>query len=190
MWAHTSLSHTRLNGTGIGFVGERLSYGGRGALGFALAAAGDPEVWTKLSAEQQAWVADTLRKLNDKIVATTGSTCPTWNAAVITATAGCFQGWFNLNYGGKLTGADGKPVTLRTDGVFDQQTLDALRTVVATFPDDFKTPFPGTAMPGLTGEGKKGLSTGAMVGIGAAGVAGLGLIYAATRGHKAGRRRR
>jgi hypothetical protein len=180
MWAQQSLSHVRGKSAGIG---ERLSFGGHGALGFALDGPGDPEIWTKISSGQQAWVADTLRVLNDKIIASTGSHCPTWNAAVITATAGCFQAWFNLNYGGKLTGPDGKPVTLRTDGVFDQQTLDALRTVAALDPQTFKTPYPGTELPGLTGEGKK-LSTGAMVGIGAAGALGIGLIYAATHRRK------
>lgn len=177
MWATQSLSHVRGKSAGIG---ERLSFGGHGALGFALDGPSDPEIWTKISAGQQAWVADTLRVLNDKIIASTGSHCPTWNAAVITATAGCFQAWFNLNYGGKLTGPDGKPVTLRIDGVFDQQTLDALRTVAALDPQTFKTPYPGTELPGLTGEGKK-LSTGAMVGIGAGVAAVGGIIYAATR---------
>ena len=167
MWART---------TG---VSERLSFGGVGALGFALDGPGDPEVWTKLSAPQQAWIADTLRKLNDKIVSATGSTCPTWNAASISSTAGCFQMWFNSNYKG-MTGADGKPVVLRTDGVFDQQTLDALRTAAALDPAAFTTPFPGTSMPGLTGEGDKKLSTAAMLGIGAGVAAVGGLVYAAT----------
>lgn len=181
MWATQSLSHVRGKSAGIG---ERLSFGGVGALGFALDGPGDPQIWTTLPAPQQAWIADTLRTLNDKIVATTGSHCPTWNAASISSTTGCFQVWFNANYHGSLTGADGKPVVLRADGVFDQQTLDALRTVAALDPQTFKTPFPGTSLPGLTGEGKQGLSTGAMVGIGVAGAAGLGLIYAATRGRR------
>lgn len=169
MWART---------TG---VGERLSFGGVGAFGFALDGPGDPEIWTKLGADQQAWVADTLRKLNDKIVSTTGSSCPTWNAASISSTAGCFQVWFNANYKGTLTDASGKPVVLRADGVFDQQTLDALRTVVAIFQKDFPTPFPGTSLPGETGIGeKKKLSTAAMLGIGTGVAAVGGLIFAAT----------
>ncbi len=183
MWTHISLSPTRLNGSGIG---ERLSFGGVGALGFALDGPGDSEIWTKIAPDQQAWVADTLRRLNDKIVSSTGSTCPTWNAASISSTAGCFQMWFNSpgNFGGKLTGPDGKPVVLRTDGVFDQQTLDALRTVAALDPATFTTPYPGTSMPGLTGEGKKKLSTAAMLGIGTGVAAVGGLIYAATHGRR------
>jgi|GEM_PF-3448296 len=187
MWTQQALSTVRGQSAGyVAGVGDMVLFGGRGALGFALEAAGDPEVWSKLGAAQQTWVANTLRKLNDKIVSTTGSKCPTWNPAVITATAGCFQVWFNANYGGKLTDASGKPVMLRTDGTFDQQTLDALRTVVATFgTTDFPDPFPGTSLPGETGTGEKKLSTGAMIGIGAGVAAAIGGgLYLATHKKK------
>ena len=184
MWANHSTPHG---------VGEQISFGGRRARGFGIGKAGDPDAWVQLNAAQQTWVAGTLNKLNDLIVKQTGTSCPTWGPA-IPAAAGCFQGWFN---GAKLglTGRDGAPITLRTDGVFDQDTLDALRTVAALNPKDFTTPFPGTEMAG-TGSTKK-LSTGAMVGIGVGGAAVLGgIVYAATRkggrrkGRKASRRRR
>lgn len=166
-----------------GLLGERVSLGG-----FALAAAGDPDIWGKLSLEQQTWVGNTLAKLNELIVKTTGTTCPQWTPTIHGA-GYCFQTWFNSS-GLKLTKPDGSPVVLRSDGIFDQDTLDALRTTVALNQKDFPTPFPGTALPGTTGEGKK-LSTGAMVGIGTAGAAVLGgIIYAATRGGKRKRRSR
>jgi hypothetical protein len=44
-----------------------VSFGGVGVRGFALEGPGDPEIWTKQSAAQQTWIADTMRKLNDKI---------------------------------------------------------------------------------------------------------------------------
>jgi hypothetical protein len=163
-----------------GLLGSRVSFGGRGALGFALAAPSDPDIWDKLTADQQKWVADTLAKLNNLIVSTTGTTCPQW-APTIHQAGFCFQAWFN---GAKLgfTKADGSPLILRTDGMFDQDTLDALRTTVALNPKDFTTPFPGTTLPGLVKEEKKGLSTGAMVGLAAGGAAVLGgIIYVATR---------
>jgi hypothetical protein len=70
---------------------------------------------------------------------------------------------------------------------FDQATLDALRTVAAMNPTDFKTPFPGTEMAG-TAPAQKKLSTGAMVGIATGGAAVLGgIVYVATR--KSGKRK-
>lgn len=185
MWAKQSL----IPGSRTAFgIGERISFGGVGALGFALEAAGDPEVWTKLTRDQQTWVVNALSKLNDSIVKTTGTTCPTWGPS-ITAAGGCFQNWFNGARLG-LTKPDGSAVTLRTDGVFDQDTLDALRTVVALHTKDFPVPFPGTALPGLTGTGEKKLSTGAMVGIGAGVVTVLGgIAYAVTRKPTRKRRR-
>jgi len=164
-----------------GLLGSQVSFGGRYALGF-VAAAGDPEVYSKLSAAQQQWISETLAKLNGLIVSTTGTTCPSW-APEIGRASGCFQMWFN---GAKLgfTKKDGSPLVLRTDGVFDQDTLDALRTTVAFNPKDFTTPFPGTTLPGPAKEEKK-LSTGAMVGIAAGGAAVLGgVIYVATKGKK------
>lgn len=163
-----------------GLLGEQVSFGGSRVRAFALAGAGDPEIWSKLSPEQQKWVTDTLVKLNDLIVKTTGSSCPTW-AANIPAATGCFQPWFNSMY----VGSPGF-VKLRTDGVFDADTLQSLVTTALIHQADFPAPFPGT-MPTT----KKGLSTGAMVGI-ATGVAavGGGIIYAATRGGSKSRRRR
>jgi hypothetical protein len=178
MWAQTK-----------GLLGEQVSFGGRGIRAFALGKTGDPEVWTKLTAEQQQWVMDTLVKLNNKIYQATGTSCPTWGPSIVAA-GGCFQSWFN---GAKLglTNPDGSIVTLRTDGVFDQETLDALRTTVAIYSTDFPTPFPGTSAPGLEKQ-KQGLSTASMVGIGALGVTTVaGLIYAAStrkRGRKSRRK--
>ncbi len=171
-----------------GLLGEQISFGGVGALGFALNAAGDPEMWTKLTSEQQAWVINTLVKLNDLIVRTTGTTCATWAPAVTPATK-CFQTWFNTPaaFGGKLTKPGGGTLVLRTDGVVDQDTLDALRTVAALHGKDFPTPFPGTEAPGYA---KSKLSTGAMVGIAAGGAVVIGgIVYAVTRGSKARRKR-
>jgi hypothetical protein len=160
---------------------------------WGVGAAGDPDAWTQLNAAQQTWVMNTLLTLDAQIRKSTNTTCPTFGPS-ITAAGGCFQRWFNAqNFG--LTKRDGSKVVLRTDGVFDQETLDALRTVVALHAADFPTPFPGTEMAG-TGGSKK-LSTGAMVGIAAGGAAVLGgIVYAATRkggrrkGRKASRRRR
>lgn len=162
-----------------GMVGERLSYRGSGAIGFAFGAAGDPEVWTKLSADQQKWIVESLTMLNNLVYQATGTTCPTWGPS-ITAAGGCFQGWFNANMKG-MTKADGSALVLRTDGVFDQDTLDALRTVAALDPGHFTTPFPGTKLPGLEKQ-KEGLSTGAIVGIAAGGALVVGgTIWALTK---------
>ena len=164
-------------------IGDQVSFGGRGARGFALAAAGDPDAWTQLNTAQQTWVMNTLVKLDQLIRSTTKTSCPTFGPS-ITAAGGCFQNWFN---GAKLglTNRAGAPVVLRTDGVFDQDTLDALRTVASLNPKDFTTPFPGTEMAGTA---SKKLSTGAMVGIGVAGATVLGgIVYVATR--KGGRRK-
>lgn len=158
MWART---------TG---VGERLSFGGVGVRGFALEAPGDPEVWSSLSNSQQTWISETLAKLNELIIKATNTRCPSWAPSIDRASF-CFQAWFN-GAGLGFTKPDGSPLTLRTDGVFDQDTLNALRTVAALNPKDFPTPFPGTELPG-TGEKKK-LSTGAMVGIATAGAAVIG----------------
>ena len=189
MWAQRSLSPVRGNYSGIG---ERVSLGGRGALGFAIEAAGDPDVWTKLTADQQMWVSTTLNTLNNQIVVQSGTSCPTWGPAINLA-GGCFQAWYNKNYG-----ASGASKSLRSDGVFDQDTLDALIMIAGLRKKDFPTPFPGGAITPTTVQpvsapaaapGK--LSTGAMVGIGVAGAAALGgIVYAATSGHKSGRRKR
>ena len=159
-----------------GMVGERL-YGG--GVGFAL---GDAEIWTKLSAAQQKWIVDSLTMLNNLIYQSTGTTCPTWGPS-ITAIGGCFQAWFNANMKG-TTKADGTPAVLRTDGVFDQDTLDALRTVAALDPGHFTTPYPGTQLPGLEKQ-EEGLSKGAMAGIAVGGAAVVGgVIWALTKKKK------
>ena len=166
-----------------GLLGEMISYGGRplGLSDGALGAAGDPEVWTKLSTDQQKWVVDSLTMLNNLIYQATGTRCATWGPS-ITAAGGCFQGWFNAN--SKLTRPDGSPMRLRTDGTFDQDTLDALVTTAAMDPGHFPKPYPAAALAE-----KKKLSTGAMAGIAVAGAAVVGgLIYVATK--KPSRRRR
>jgi hypothetical protein len=175
MWAQTK-----------GLLGEQVSFGGRRTRAFALAAAGDPDVWNSLSVPQQTWISTTLSKLNDLIVKATGTTCPQWSPSIQGASI-CFQAWFNNQKFG-LTKPNGSPVVLRVDGTFDQDTLDALRTVVALNPKDFPTPYPGTEMAG-TGSTEKKISTGAMVGIAAAGATALGgIVYVATR--KRGRKSR
>lgn len=175
MWAQTK-----------GLLGNSVSFGGRGALGFALRGPSDPEIWTKLSTAQQQWIVDTLTKLDSIIRQQTGTSCQSWGPS-ITAAGGCFQMWFNANKMG-LTKADGSPLVLRTDRVWDQDSLDALRTVAAMDPKDFPTPYPGTTLPGPATEEEK-LSIGAMVGIATAGAAAIGGIgYLATR--KKSRRRR
>lgn len=176
MWARTTgvSEQISFNGTGVGF-----NFPG-------LAAANDPSVWEKLTPEQQTWVRDALVKLNNLIVQTTKTTCPTFGPSV-TAAGGCFQQWFNANTKGAYTKADGSKLVLRTDGVFDQDTLDALITITGVYGKDFQAPFPGAS----TIAEKKKLSTGAMVGIGLAVAAvGGGAVYYATRGKKSRRSRR
>lgn len=186
MWAKT----TTVRGPGPGIGG--ISFGRSGVIGFALEAAGDPDVWTKLSAAQQAWVMNALIKLDAKIRETTQSTCKTFGPS-ITAAGGCFQGWYNVNY----AGPGGPSRALRGDGVFDDDTLCALIMVVNMHPADFPVPFPDPEkkycqVPGSSAQTqtKKGLSTASMFGIGAVVATAGGLIYAATSGKKTGRRRR
>ena len=167
-----------------GLLGEQIAFGGARARGFSLAAAGDPDAWVQLNTAQQQWVSNALVTLDAKIRKATGTTCPMFGPN-ITGAATCFQNWFNSAKLG-LTKRDGTPLVLRTDGVFDQDTLDALRTVAALNAKDFPTPFPGTEMPGLV---KTGLSGVAKAGIATAAVAVLGGgIYVATRGKKKSRR--
>ncbi len=195
MWAQQSLSAVRGESAGIG---ERISFGGNTVLGFGIGAMGDPEIWTKLSTEQQTWVVSTLTKLNELIVKSTGTTCPTWGPSIIAA-GGCFQGWYNANY----LPLNPAAIQLRTDGVFDEDTLCALIVQAAINPPEFPAAFPDPAKrycqvpaAALVPEEKKKLSTGAMVGIGIAGAAVVGGIgYAVMRRggkktRKKGRRRR
>ncbi len=149
---------------------ERIQYNGATVAAFGVGAMGDPEIWTKLSTEQQTWIVATLTKLNDLIVKSTGTTCPTWGPS-ITAAGGCFQGWYNANY----LPLNPAAIQLRTDGVFDEDTLCALIVQAALNPQEFPTPFPDPAKQycqvpadALAAEEKKKLSTGAMFGIGVA----------------------
>jgi len=195
MWAQHSLCPgNRLTNSGIGALGESVSFGGRYVAGFALEDPGDPSIWSSLSADQQQWVQNALISLNDHIVKATGTSCPTWAPSIDKAT-GCFQLYYNANYAAPK--APGR--SMRTDGVLDEDTLCALVMVTGLHAADFPTPFPDPQKkhcqvapppppPPTPGE-KKGLSTGAIIGIGAAGVAVVGgVIYAATR--KGGGRRR
>jgi hypothetical protein len=160
-------------------LGEQISFGGARTRGFALAATGDPDAWVQLSPAQQTWVMTSLRTLDSKIKEQTKTTCPGMSAPNITGPAGCFQNWFNSAHLG-LTNRAGAPVVLRMDGVFDQDTLDALRTVTSLDAKNYPTPFPGTEAAGITPSTK--LSKGEMVGIAAGGAALLGgIVYVATR---------
>jgi len=112
-----------------------ISYGGRRIPGIGIGGPGDPDVYGSMSSDQQAWVGNTLVALNNFIVQSTGTQCPTWGAGIPQAT-GCFQQWYNANYA-----ASGASKTLRTDGVFDQDTLCALQMIAGLHPTDFPTAF-------------------------------------------------
>lgn len=162
----------------------QISFGGKRAHGFSLAAPGDPDIWASLTPAQQMWVSNTLNTLNSKIMSATGTSCASWGPAINLA-GRCFQIWYNANYG-----ASGASKSLRTDGAFDQDTLSALIMVAGIHASDaspLAPPYPGgtaTAAPATK------LSKGEMVGIGlaVATVAGGG-IYLATK-KKSSRRRR
>jgi hypothetical protein len=179
-------------------------------------AAGDPDAWVGLTADQQAWVLGALSTLNASITRDTGTMCPSWaapsNASGITNASGCFQSWFNASYGGQSSIGNG--TLLRVDGVFDEDTLCALITVAKAHPSDFPAQFPdpsnrycrsaaatapaAPAAPAastavtqtVTPPAKKTVSKGEMAGIAvlAAGVIGGG-IYFATRGKKKRRKK-
>jgi hypothetical protein len=175
MWAQQSLAPAHR--TAYSGLGEAVAFGGRPALGFALGTVNDPEIWSKLSPAQQMWVSNSLNTLNTKIMQQSGSSCPTWGPAINLA-GGCFQTWFNANYGGANSGV----MTLRGDGVFDQDTLCALITVTGMHPQDFPQKFPDPANQYCQSPApvaaKKKLSTAEMVtvgGLGVAAVAGLAL---------------
>ena len=168
--------------TGVGDLMETISFGGKGALGFALGGPGDPDVFATLTPAQQTWVQGSLVLLNSKIMTGTGTACPTWvdPGVNLKAAVNCFQLWYNLNYG---TGQGSK--ALRTDGVVDADTLASIKMIAGLHTADFNVPFPD----GAAVVPAKGLSTGAMVGIGVAGAAAVGgVIYAATRKPRRGRR--
>jgi len=169
-------------------VGEKISFGGVGAVGFALGAPGDPDAWVQLTPAQQTWVTNSIRTLDSKIREQTQTTCPGMSQPTITGMAGCFQNWFNSAKLG-LTKRDGSPVVLRTDGVFDQDTLDALRTITSLDAKNYPTPFPGTEAAGITPTKK--LSTGAIVGIAAAGatvIGGIAYVAMHSKSKRKGRR--
>ena len=189
MWTQQALSTVRGSSAG---VGEQIAFGGRRAHGFALGGPGDPNIWATLSPAQQTWVAATYSMWNALVVTDSGTSCPTWpasptgTAADITAMSGCFQNWWNTNY--PPSGAK----TLRTDGALDEDTLCALITAtVSLHPDKFQPfPDPNKQHCQTATTPKKGLSTAAMVGIGAAGLAVAGVGYAVMRKGGKGRRRR
>lgn len=183
-WAKHSLcpGNRLVSGVGEGFM-ETISFGGRGALGFALGAAGDPPA--SLTDPQKTWVQASLTLLNSKILATSGSSCATWvdPGVNMTAAVNCFQQWYNANKPAASVG-------LRADGVLDSDTVAALQFIASQHPADFNVAFPGAAPAGpAAAAAKPALSTGEMVGVGVAGAAVLGgIVYAATR--KGGGRRR
>jgi hypothetical protein len=159
-------------------AGEALALRGAGALGFAL---GADDVFGSLTDAQKDWVRNALGTLNGLITQQTGTTCPTWidPGVNVNAAAGCFQVWFNSR------GAPAKK--LRADGVFDEDTLCMLVSIAQADPRNFTAAFPpdGNHCPAatpLSAETKPGLSTGAMIGIGAAGLAAVGgLLYLFSR---------
>jgi len=181
MWAQTK-----------GLLGDEWgSLGGVRAPGFALEAPGDPEVWTKLTDAQRAWVANVFNRLNGLILKGGSSPCPTWRPSPSAEAGACIQRWFNSTYANRSL--VGIKMPLRTDGVFDQDTFWATAKIIEDNSKDFPEPFPGTPQtpdPILTDSTSKGLSTGAMAGIAVAGAAAIGgIIYVATSG-KGGRKTR
>jgi hypothetical protein len=165
----------------------------------------DPAVDAKFATDQLAWVQNTLLTLNDKIMSTSGSSCPTWADPTqhMAAAVGCFQTWWNTHY---ATPSGGAAKTLRTDGALDEDTLCALLTIVGMHPEDFSTPFPDPKKqfcqpPSALATVAKvhrgivnyleSLSMPAKFGIGvAAGVAVGGVVYAVARRKTSRGRRR
>jgi hypothetical protein len=123
------------NDCGNRWIREPVRRAGRYVAGFALDGTGDPAA--ALASDQQGWVNSALSMLNRRITATTGSSCASWQepGTNLAAAVGCFQGWVNGNGKGSL----------RTDGVFDDDTLNALISVAEAHPDDFPTPYPDDA---------------------------------------------
>lgn len=191
-----------------------ISLNGRPVPGFGIGqAAGD--VFATLTPTQQAWIQQTLSTLHSKIITQTQTTCPGWAepTANLAAAVACFQLWAN-NLSVPLTGGG----ALRQDGVLDQATLTSLLSAAIQHPEDFSTTFPQPAaappavqaavnaavaavvppvaaapvpapVPGT--QPSKGLSTGAMVGIGIAAVGAIGTgVYFATRGGGGKKRRK
>jgi len=160
---------------------------------------GDPDVGPHLSPDQLAWVQHTLTTLNERILGSSGSSCPTWADPTVhlPAALGCFQTWWNANLTG--AGKPGKP--LRTDGTLDEDTLCALETITvlhsADFPHRFPDPggqFCSAPAPLAHAHGAglvrhwKGLSTPAKVAVGAVAAAAVGGVALAVVRRKKGRR--
>jgi len=162
-----------------GLSGTKIALNGRPTRGFALAAAGDPDIWQLLTPAQQSWLATVKQKLNDIITKTTGTTCKTWGPDVTSDGATkCFQNWYN-SYGLDQ---------VRTDGVLDLDTLNAFIAAANAHASDGFPQFPGT--PPAPPAAKK-ISTAGMVGIAAAGATALGgLAWLVSRGGKKKGRRR
>lgn len=172
--------------------------GSRQVAGFSLDGPIDPPA--TLSSDQQTWVVATLVNLNTQIGQSTGSSCQSWQppSTNLAAAVSCFQGWYNANGRGSL----------RTDGVLDRDTLNALVGTAAAHPADFTTPFPAASVvpppapppvvaPAVVPEPPPvpatsmlssipKLSTNAMIGIGVAATTIVvgGVVYVATRSRK------
>jgi len=154
-------------------MNEQISLGGAPVAGFGLSGSGD--VWVKLNRDQQTWVMNTLTKLNDIIVKNTGTKCATWGPS-ITAAGGCFQNWYNAN----ALPLNPQAIKLRTDGVFDEDTLCALMVTAALDPSNFPTGFPDPE--GKFCQAKTGMSKGMKIALVAGGATVVaGGVYLATR---------
>lgn len=147
---------------------------------WGLGAASDPDITGSMSAAQKGWVAGGIAGVKDAAIKT-----GTWTSADAADGLG-FQKWYNANV------AKVVPVKpLRTDGILDQDTLDALQSVVKQMGG---SPYPSAACPkgqeldpktGLCAD-KKGLSRGAIAGLAAAGAAVVGgIVYVVTKPRKA-----
>jgi hypothetical protein len=207
MWTQIALANTRVNPSTLGGGSYALAappaYGLASGCGGTPCWAGlqgpsDPAVDPKFAADQLAWVQNTLLTLNDKIMSSSGSSCPTWADPTqhMAAAVGCFQAWWNTHY----AQASGAAKTLRTDGALDEDSLCALITIVGMHPEDFPVPFPdpkkqfcqpATALAHVAKVHAgivsyiEHLSTPAKVGLGVAVVAAVGgTVYAVSRRKK------
>lgn len=156
--------------------GEQIFLSGAPVAGFGDLGLSGSDVWGALNRDQQTWVMNTLTKLNDIIVANTGTRCSTWGPS-ITAAGGCFQNWYNAN----AVPLNPSAIELRTDGVFDNDTLCALLVTAALDPTNFPTGFPDPE--GKFCQAKTGMSKGMKIGLAVAGTAAVGgtVVYLATR---------
>jgi hypothetical protein len=145
-------------------------------IGLALHGVNDPPVDKRLSIAQLAWVQNTLLTFGKN------KQCSTWADPTVnlSAAVGCFQSFWNSE-------KEHLPVvSLRTDGVLDEDTLCALALAVK-LEDPSGTQFPDPQgqfcqPPANPATANQGLSTTAKVGIGVAvGVVLGGIVYAVTR---------